>query len=829
MGRQTLRQQAISDAAQRAGGQTSNEAKQYSTQFLSSEGGKELLEDIKLAESRGEDTVVALRNQLSRAMTAGLLSADEAKAIAADVGIALNKESLAVNVAASITNLYDQNGKIIPGNLLKLNAEINAVVDPKTAQANAEEAYNNSNVFIKALGGLNEGFKNSRIESAKLDEITRGLETGLAGTADSVVALRTAFDNGDISQADFESNMSKLRLSAETLTNQTFKNLGVSITDLDNKTKSLNKKPLIKFDEKDLKNYGYGLTKVEKAAIQAFLNIKKEASGLLENAIGKDSADSLINTVTDSLAGGDAEKAALIFADLVSGSLSEGMIDALLAVTYDPKTREYLNALKAKAAAVVQPNADGIKAEYQGGDGQKSKIQELMDSTKETNNYSKAIQYLIKSGIKPEALANIDAATAIEIMNGKRKDLIKLINNQATMQRVISNQMKSSQERQIDLINMEIDAIDSSIDAENRRMDSVNRANELDQRRLNVRQNGLDLLSKKEATVNKVYDDRVNALNKVREANSALAQQQQDRINLASALTSGDIAGAAQAASTMGANFASGQAASAQSELDAQRQRELETLTVSINGQLMTRKQIDESINLINEQIYQRNLSSLAIQDAIFIKEQQKKIKNDEINAINKQIFAEQIKQEAKLASQNGQLKDMVGYYKKIAYWTNQAANKTYVEANTGGEIVKKAFGGMMKKYAFGGMAYGSKEPPPALKMAFGSMVPGMGNTDRVPALLTPGEFVVKKSAAAANMGLLNAINSDVFPNISPSDVSLDPSQISSSSVVNNTPVYTYNVSVNVPSTDATPDQIANIVAQKMRRMSAGNMRGSRY
>jgi hypothetical protein len=98
------------------------------------------------------------------------------------------------------------------------------------------------------------------------------------------------------------------------------------------------------------------------------------------------------------------------------------------------------------------------------------------------------------------------------------------------MQRVISNQMKSSQERQIDLINMEIDAIDLSIDAENRKMEAANRANELDQRRLNVRQHGLDLLSKKEATVNKVYDDRVNSLNKVRDANSALAQQQQDRI-----------------------------------------------------------------------------------------------------------------------------------------------------------------------------------------------------------------------------------------------------------------------------------------------------------
>ena len=38
--------------------------------------------------------------------------------------------------------------------------------------------------------------------------------------------------------------------------------------------------------------------------------------------------------------------------------------------------------------------------------------------------------------------------------------------------------------------------------------------------------------------------------------------------------------------------------------------------------------------------------------------------------------------------------------------------------------------------------------------------VPGMGNTDTVPAMLTPGEFVVNKEATAKNYALLDAINS---------------------------------------------------------------------
>jgi hypothetical protein len=40
-----------------------------------------------------------------------------------------------------------------------------------------------------------------------------------------------------------------------------------------------------------------------------------------------------------------------------------------------------------------------------------------------------------------------------------------------------------------------------------------------------------------------------------------------------------------------------------------------------------------------------------------------------------------------------------------------------------------------------------------------GNIVPGSGNTDTVPAMLTPGEFVVNKESARNNMALLKAIN----------------------------------------------------------------------
>ena len=51
----------------------------------------------------------------------------------------------------------------------------------------------------------------------------------------------------------------------------------------------------------------------------------------------------------------------------------------------------------------------------------------------------------------------------------------------------------------------------------------------------------------------------------------------------------------------------------------------------------------------------------------------------------------------------------------------------------------------------------GSARPP--MRFATGGKVPGAGNTDKVPALLTPGEFVVNKGQSQKNSGFLHALN----------------------------------------------------------------------
>jgi hypothetical protein len=84
----------------------------------------------------------------------------------------------------------------------------------------------------------------------------------------------------------------------------------------------------------------------------------------------------------------------------------------------------------------------------------------------------------------------------------------------------------------------------------------------------------------------------------------------------------------------------------------------------------------------------------------------------------------------------------------------------------------------------------------------------GKKGTDTVPAMLTPGEFVIKKWAVDKfGVGNLNAINQGNFGSGS---------------------VYNYNMSVNVRS-DANPDEIARTVMAQIKRVDAQRIRGNRF
>jgi hypothetical protein len=274
--------------------------------------------------------------------------------------------------------------------------------------------------------------------------------------------------------------------------------------------------------------------------------------------------------------------------------------------------------------------------------------------------------------------------------------------------------------------------------------------------------------------------------------------------------------------------------------LEAQRQSELDGLTESVNGRLMTRKDIQAEIDAIEETIYQRNINLRTTNDAIYALQQNINTEKERQDQLNKVLDAQEDVLTKKALDK---LKNEKGITAEKKKQTADAIKQVYAEAGgqkkTGKtlaqyqkDVLGLAFGGSVKKYAYGGnVGYkGSTEAPPRLKMARGSLVPGLGNTDRVPALLTPGEFVVRKSVAKANMPLLKALNSDVFPSMSLNTPNVSPTVSSSTStILNNTPVYNYSISVNVPNTTASPDEIANVVVSRIKRSMDTNIRSNRY
>jgi len=450
--------------------------------------------------------------------------------------------------------------------------------------------------------------------------------------------------------------------------------------------------------------------------------------------------------------------------------------------------------------------------------------------------------------------------------NEERKKAIKLVKEQIAVQRIVSFLLMSEQDQQIALLDVQakvkdlairgkeqqIKAIEKLNEKDQERIDTLNRQNEMDQRQAEIRNRGLEDLAKKEDAINAAYDARITALDGVQRANDRVAQQQQDRVNLATALTSGDIAGAATAAAAMTQNFATGQLEDTKTALEAQQQREIDALTTSINGKMMTRAQIEAEIDVIQERVYQRGLQIQSIEDIIYNRklneikplEEEINILTEEREQITLRIDELILKTTIDEYNQMLAIKDTnksLGAKKKLVEEIRDGyKDALYYQTQLGVKPTTGNTGGLLQRMMMGGkVSYkGSREPAPGMMMggkvakyAFGSMVPGLGNTDRVPALLTPGEFVVRKSATKANLPLLQAINDQVFPNNSVG--SLGSSGNVQSSVTNVSPTTMYNnnysVNVNVAGSDSSPNDIANIVVQKIKSINSRQVRGSRY
>jgi hypothetical protein len=974
-----------------SGGKIGPEAQQFSTQFIQSGAGGQLLKDADAAQKiggrAGRDE--AILNQLTRGVVTGSITAEEAKAIALDIGTKLNDQSLGVRISGQLTKLVGPDGKDIADNILAINAQINPIFDISKLEEVAKKQYENMG-FIRrfAMDAFGDG-----ISDLFVDQLAEGAIQAKDITKEQIDFLKLELQNGNISYQEFVSKRTEIAMqsvnASQGAIEQINKRFGKGTDEAEKRIKQFRKEFEKEFQlnlktdlgDKDAASVNQFLNQFEKGGVkdtviaggkggssviqakkvntpatEALKTLESETKLALSLIEDKDATnkkleeifakDPEILTVLDEYVAQGGDLQVLLSKDIADIEKYKDSIDKLAAVPAELKDGvdvdkllgdpDKLNAFieetgkvagildkikknknlsveakmklvtdqfgkdspihrlivggkkqgltietaldfamtdkgkqvaqaydavaKATAAGVMpstahtdiifgyeQRTAADLKAAQDAGDGSKSALQSAKDAARQTKESIAGQSKLLAAGISLEALEGLSPEVIIELskQSGKQlRDNIKLFNEQSESIKI--NKLALEQlaleenpiKNAIENSKKAVEAYDDQVKQLSKTIEKSNRADELDRRRIEDRNKALENLTKKEKNVNDQYDERIKALDKVANANDRVAERQKQQIDLASALTSGDIAGAAQAAAAMTQTGAQNQIEDTKTALETQRQSELDGLTESVNGRLMTRKDIQAEIDAIEETIYQRSINLRFENDQIYALQQkindEKDIQEKLNNTLKEQEKVQVDNAKKKLEFEKGVTAQRREQAKVdfIAQLRKENPKITNSQINERLKGITFAFGGSVKKYAYGGnVGYkGSTEAPPVLKMARGSLVPGLGNTDRVPALLTPGEFVVRKSVAKANMPLLKALNSDVFPSMSLNTPDVAPTVTSSTStILNNTPVYNYSISVNVPNTTASPDEIANVVVSRIKRSMDTNIRSNRY
>lgn len=394
-------------------------------------------------------------------------------------------------------------------------------------------------------------------------------------------------------------------------------------------------------------------------------------------------------------------------------------------------------------------------------------------------------------------------------------------------------------------------------------------------------------LEDQEEEINKKYDDRLEALDKIEKANAQVAQQQRMQLDVADAISRGDIAAAARAIEELRARKSEDAAKQNRDRLEKARESELGALRSS-SGK--SRIEIEKEIKDLQRQIFEieeerlepaRELIRLAdIQkekniDGLTVLGQTREAWESITNAVDLAVISTETFQEAmREALRIGQGVSS-GTVTGDQLTARPPANVDAIlnpapPSNPSAPLKTKLSDGRSIEVFNGRRAFRAKrgeslkDLDPIMRATFGPSVPQLTvaniaelkdgnrngeylysnqlirlpqgfargglvsyrrlgglipykaqgglfktiNTDSVPAMLTPGEFVIRRSAVDRfGVDNLKAVNNGTYQGGS---------------------VYNYEVNVNVRS-EANPDQIARAVMTQIKQVNAQKIRGGRF
>ena len=408
--------------------------------------------------------------------------------------------------------------------------------------------------------------------------------------------------------------------------------------------------------------------------------------------------------------------------------------------------------------------------------------------------------------------------------------------------------------------------------------------------------NDLGIIDHSAASINDRYDTQIKALTEISTINSEIATQQKQQLTLADALTQGDISAAAAAVQDMRSTEAANQLNKQQGTLQAARDLEVANLR---NSAGMTRAQIEERQYQIGQQSYTLEQQRKVIEDQIAAIQEtkivplqaQKLIAEREIRDLEDKIYniqvgslatAQQILDDKQTLLDNldeqlqkeldaidaerdrwleAQNAIDVARVKSEAFGTSMALNLSLVKQlvaawnSMGSKTTTQSISPAQQAYDAerarilamssgpakeAALAALESKYPNGRPMMYGGFVGGSGAGDVVPAMLTPGEFVMNKTATKAFGPMLSQMNSSLYPsmmrgsNLSSPVYSTGisntviPTNVSSATSVNNnsSSVYNYSVGINVSGSNSTPEEIARAVMTQIKYVDSQRIRG---
>jgi hypothetical protein len=469
-----------------------------------------------------------------------------------------------------------------------------------------------------------------------------------------------------------------------------------------------------------------------------------------------------------------------------------------------------------------------------------------------------------EAGMSEEETFKFNLSRNVAIANLREK----LIDIQFAAELKRENDQLASQEKALESVNDQIDAITKT------NIDPL-------QKQISANNFALEGIALQEDAINEKYETQISALDKIASINQEINNIQKQRMSIADALTRGDISAAAFAVQEARAQQAESAISGERNALTAGRDSALGALgrnaleqknkdlqyqiSVIENGTLLTLKNqkivIEESIRktealiVVTEGKIKKDKEALGYvtrtREELEKFDDLIKLAEDAGIELNTQLLAETgsaeklaiALYEVAKARAAGSTSSVVGGatadtptpisedLKAREANLKELTAKIQKKINANNEVKKLApaptpltaaqVSGM--RYAAQAAAqYAAKTP---VKRSMGGLIPkymaagGFARgTDTIPAMLTPGEFVVKKFAVD-NFGVdnLRDINNGTFNNKSDS-----PGNTSSS-------VYNYGINVNVSNSNASTDEIARAVITQIKNIDNQRIRSQRY